>query len=120
MRRDIKDQSDIKTLVDTFYHRAGEDDLLGPIFSRIADSDSHKELLYKYWETALLSGTTDQGECFPEHIERMFSSKHFIRWLTFFLDTIDSLYEGEMAAKAKVIVIKKSEEFQSRLEFSRF
>jgi hemoglobin len=106
--------------VDTFYHRAGEDDLLGPIFSKIADSDSHRELLYKYWESALLSGAADSREQFPRHIERMFSSQHFIRWLTLFLNTIDNLYEGEMAAKAKVIVIKKSEEFQSRLEFSRF
>jgi hemoglobin len=120
MSTDIKDKSDIKTLVDTFYHRAGEDDLLGPIFSQIADSDSHKELLYRYWEMALLSETADRREGFPEHIERMFTRQHFIRWLTFFLNTIDTLYKGEMAAKAKIIVIKKSEEFQSRLEFNRF
>ena len=120
MNRDIRDQSDIKVLVDTFYEKAGEDDLLGPIFSKMSDPGFHKDLLYKYWETALLSQIADEKEPFPRHIEQMFSTKHFIRWLTLFLNTIDSLYQGPIASTAKVIVIRKSEEFQLHLEFSRF
>ena len=120
MERDIKDDDDIKILVDAFYRRAAMDDLLGPIFLEITDSGAHKEILYTYWSKTLLQERADPCERFPDHIELMFSSQHFIRWLTFFLQTIDLLYSGPTAERAKVIVIKRSEEFQSKLALSRF
>lgn len=120
MHCDINDDRDIRTLVDAFYKRAGKDDLLGPIFSKLANVGDHKEALYAYWTIVLLRPDAGRRERFPHHIEQMFTSQHFIRWLTLFLDTIDLLYAGPTAEKAKVMVIKKSEEFQLRAELSRF
>jgi hemoglobin len=119
MNRDITDLNDIRTLVDTFFESAVKDDLLGPIFSQIENSHLHKDTLYKYWETVLLTHASD-AELFPKHIELMFSPKHFFRWLTLFLSTIDTLYFGPTAEKAKIMVMRKSEEFQSDLGFSVF
>lgn len=120
MQTDINQEADIRTLVDAFYKRAGKDDLLGPIFSKVQNSGDHKDSLYEYWTSSLLSEYGGPPKRFPSHIELMFSTKHFIRWLTLFLDTIDLLYSGPVAEKAKVMVIKKSEEFQAKVELSRF
>lgn len=120
MKSDIKDVESIRNLVDTFYSRAGSDVLLKPIFSCLTDPNLHKETLYKYWEEALLSDVGPSQNHFPSHIELMFSSQHFIRWLTLFLETIDGLYSGPNAEKVKVIVIRKSEQFQTSLEIFRF
>lgn len=120
MKKDIQELEDVKQLVDRFYERATSDDLLGPIFFPFKDSRADKKALYKYWESTLLHPALKPQQSFPAHIELMFSAQHFIRWLTLFLQTIDNLYDGPNAGKAKVILIRKSEEFQSRLELSRF
>jgi hemoglobin len=120
MKTDIRDSADIRILVDSFYQRAGKDELLGPIFSRIGKTDPGKEALYQYWSSALLNQSVGDQHQFPRHIEQMFSRQHFIRWLSLFLETINTLYAGSVAEKAKVMVIRKSEEFQSRLELRSF
>lgn len=120
MKRDIVDVESLKHLVDTFYLLAARDNLLKPIFEDLADPDLYKEDLYKYWNEALLNdGTTSENQ-FPRHIELMGSRRHFIRWLTIFLQSIDGLYAGPNAERAKVIVIRKSEQFQTCLGLSRF
>jgi hemoglobin len=119
MKSDIEGVESIRNLIDIFYARAGNDDLLQPIFASLANPNLHKDALYKYWEETLLNDGKIQN-CLPEHIELMFSPKHFIRWLTIFLQTIDSLYSGPTAEKAKVIIIRKSENFQTSLEILRF
>lgn len=118
MENEINDSKDIRNLVDAFHLRAGEDDLLGPIFSKIPPHD--KQALYAYWSKALLTEASDQHERFPEHITLMFTTQHFFRWRTLFIETIDRYYTGAVAEKAKVMVIRKSEEFLSKLELSRF
>ncbi|HYG04738.1 MAG TPA: group III truncated hemoglobin [Chryseosolibacter sp.] len=118
MKADINDCNDIRLLVDTFYRAAAHDDLLGPIFSRIQNQEDHKDALYKYWEDTLLKNVEDQP--FPQHIHLMFTRRHFVRWIKLLLNTITDMYAGPMAEKAKVIVIRKSEEFQSKLALSRF
>ena len=77
-------------------------------------------MLYRYWENQILNASFGQDESFPEHITLMFSTQHFVRWLGLFLQTIDTLYTGALADKAKVILIRKSEEFQTRLALLRF
>ena len=120
MNREIESVDDIRLMVDVFYECARKDELLAPIFRKIKDSAPHKEMLYRYWENQILNESLGQDEPFPEHISLMFSTQHFIRWLGLFLHTIDTLYSGAIADKAKVILIRKSEEFQTKLEILRF
>jgi hemoglobin len=119
MQPDITNVESVRSLVDTFYLRAANDELLKPVFYGLVNSGSHKEKLYEYWSGAILGGTAD-AQGFPRHIELMFSRQHFIRWLTIFLETINALYSGPNAEKAKVIIIRKGEQFQSGLEISGF
>ena len=118
MENELNEGEDIRQLVDAFHQRAGEDDLLGPIFSRIHLED--KNALYDYWSKVLLTEPSNQNERFPEHITLMFTTQHFFRWRTLFIETIDRYCTGPVAEKAKVMVIRKSEEFLSKLELSRF
>lgn len=119
MKPDIQEREDIKKLVESFYASAANDALLGEIFRTLQNS-VHKEELYQYWEAVLLSDQIHESHNFPTHIELMFSARHFVRWLNLFLETIDNHYSGPNAEKAKVIVIRKSEEFQASLEIFRF
>lgn len=120
MKREIRSVDDIRLMVDVFYDLAGRDKLLGPIFRNMKDSAPHREMLYQYWENQILNESAGEDQSFPEHISLMFTTQHFIRWLGLFLETIDTLYGGAVADKAKVILIRKSEEFQMKLEILRF
>jgi hemoglobin len=120
MLRDITTNEDVTRLVDVFYERAKDDELLGVIFSNLAASTSEKETLHSYWMKALLEQSPADPIPFPKHVQKMYSRRHFVRWLNLFLETIDLLYSGANAEKAKVIVIRKSEEFQSKVALSRF
>ena len=121
MKMDTSNARDIESLVDSFCMRASSDDLLGPIFHKLSESPIYRQTLYAYWMEALLGDLSDPlNEGFPRHIERMFMPQHFIRWLTIFLDTIDTHYSGHNAERAKTMVIRKCEEFQTRMEMHRF
>jgi hemoglobin len=120
MLHDIRTSEDVTRLVDVFYQRAEKDELLGPIFFNLAASSPEKQILYQYWTKILLDEGSATPEAFPRHIQKMYSRRHFVRWLNLFLETIDRLYAGSNADKAKVIIIRKSEEFQSKVALSRF
>ncbi|WP_432329955.1 group III truncated hemoglobin [Mucilaginibacter sp. P25] len=54
-------------MVDSFYTKIRQDDLLGPIFNeRIGDKWSeHLEKMYSFWQTTLLGEHTYSGRPFP-------------------------------------------------------
>jgi hemoglobin len=117
---DIKNMADIVLLVDSFYARAEKDELLAPVFSAIADPAAHKEKLYRYWAAVLLKDGSHVSEPLPKHEELSLGHRHFLRWLTLFLQTIDCLYAGPTAEMVKITIIRKTEEFQSKLELPGF
>ena len=120
MVRDILDSNDIRLLVDTMYDHILSDDLLGPVFSGIENVESHKEALCNYWRDVLLDEKYTAKDPLTKHEDLQLNAQHFTRRLTLFFETLDGLFAGPNCEKAKVIVIKKSEEFQNRLEIPRF
>lgn len=120
MITDIKDGKSVRTLLDKFYSRASKDRLLKPIIARLTDTGYRNETLYSYWQDAILNGATVESTTPPEHIQLMPSTQHFFRWLTIFFQTINDLYVGPNAEKAKVLVIRKAEQFQTSLGLVRF
>ena len=118
-KRDITDPSDIRLLVDTFYHRARIDDLLAPIFSgRFANKSL--EPLYRYWESVLLQNAVNPDLPFPKHADMPLTHQHFDRWLSIFLQIVDELFQGGVAEAAKVRAIKMSEVFRYKMELNNF
>jgi len=117
---DIKDGASVKMLLDKFYARASKDSLLKPTIARLKDSGFLNERLYKYWQDAILNDVAVEEANAPEHIQLMPSTRHFFRWLTIFFQTVNELYLGPNAEKAKVLVIRRAEQFQSSLGMGGF
>lgn len=102
--KDIETTDDIKLLVDTFYNSIQQNEILAPIFAlRIDDTKwpIHLEKMYRFWGTLLLYTQTYSGSPFDKHIGLGIKPEHFNQWLNLFNQTVDSLFEGEVANTAK-------------------
>ena len=119
MKNDITDFADIKLLVDTFYDRIREDSLLKDIFNnKIEDRwPQHLQKMYSFWQTVLLEEHTYHGSPFLPHAKLPVDSEHFERWLKLFYKTVDKLFEGEKAERAKWQGQRMAEMFHSKIEY---
>src|ERR1700742_779923 len=116
-KRRILTLDDVKLLVNTFYSKVREDDLLAPIFNaRIEDRwPHHLEKMYTFWQTTLLGEHTYSGRPFPPHATLPVAHQHFTRWVTLFTQTIDELFTGEKADEAKWRAEKIADMFETKV-----
>lgn len=120
-KQDILTLDDVKNLVNTFYDKVREDELIGPIFNdRIQDRwPEHLAKMYTFWQTVLLGEHTYYGSPFPPHAQLPVERIHFEKWLELFYKTIDDLFTGEVAKEAKWRANKMAEMFQYKIEHYR-
>ncbi len=113
----IKNRQDINTLVKLFYSKIRKDKTLGPIFnSHISDEQwpAHIEKLTDFWETNLFGISKFKGSPSAKHINvdknlnYTIEQTHFGVWLQLWFQTIDQLFEGELALRAKRAARKMS------------
>ena len=99
IKNDIETTEDIKLLVDSFYAKVKEDELLSPIFfSRIPeDWQPHMEKMYSFWNAALLGVSGYRGAPFVPHATMPITQKHFDKWLELFAETLEELFDGPKA-----------------------
>lgn len=106
----IESRADVSLLVNTFYGKIRKDELLGPVFNgHIADEKwpEHLSKLTDFWETNLFGIPKFKGSPTRAHmrvdanLNHSIDQKHFGQWLHLWFDTIDELFEGEYALKAK-------------------
>ncbi len=119
--KDIITLEDVKRLVDVFYEKVRQDELLAPIFNeRIKDRwPDHLEKMYAFWQTVLLNEPTYAGSPFPPHANLPVNHSHFERWMELFIQTIDTLFQGEKANDAKWRAGRMAELFESKIEYYR-
>lgn len=107
LKRDILTRADIELLVDTFYSKIKQDQVIGYIFSEVAqlDFDHHLPIMYRFWETTLLGALSYKGNPMTVHMQldqkEKLTKAHFDRWLQLFSETLDELFEGKVASEAK-------------------
>jgi hemoglobin len=107
MKNDISSRNDIEQLVIQFYEAVRADDMLGPIFSDIAHTnwDTHIPIMVNFWENAIFYNGAYTGNPMEthRHLHRIFplNEEHFNRWLSFFTNMVDTLFEGEHANAIK-------------------
>jgi hemoglobin len=79
-------QETIGKLVRTFYARASEDPVLGPIFAeRLAGHwEEHFDKLTDFWTTIAHRKPLYNGRPFPAHMGLGLEGEHFDRWLGLF------------------------------------
>lgn len=105
---DIKNRADISILVHTFYAKVRKSNEIGHFFNEtITDWDAHLEKLTDFWESNLFFKAKFKGNPAVAHVKldqtygHAIQSEHFGYWLNLWFETIDSLYEGELASRAK-------------------
>ena len=120
-KKDILRLEDIKLLVDTFYNKVREDNLIGPIFNeRIQNRwPEHLSKMYTFWQTVLLGEHTYYGSPFPPHAQLPVDQIHFKRWLALFAETLNELFSGEVANEAIWRANKMAVMFQYKIEHYR-
>jgi len=104
--KNLESREDIELLVDSFYSKVVEDDLIGFFFKDIVKVDWEKHLpkMYSFWESILFGQMTYKGNPmavhFPINQREAMEKKHFERWLQLWRQTIEENFSGENASMA--------------------
>jgi hemoglobin len=104
---DLADRDDVYALLARFYGRALVDDLLAGPFTDVREKglDSHLPVMCDFWETLLFRAGRYRGSALVVHRfvhrDHPLTYRHFIRWLTLWLATVDEMYCGPVAEQAK-------------------
>ncbi|MEP3838476.1 MAG: group III truncated hemoglobin [Algibacter sp.] len=112
MKTDIQTREDVALLVTSFYKKVRVHAVLGPFFNHvIKDWDAHLEKLTTFWESSLfMTRKLDHkyhGDPLAAHVKvdkdnnNSISELHFGLWLNLWFETLEELFEGEVAENAK-------------------
>jgi len=107
MNKDLKDTSDIRLLVDSFYDQVKKDELIGYIFNDVAkvDWNHHLPIMYDFWEKMIFGTGPYKGDPMTKHIQlnklTALNSLHFDQWKKIFSETVDALFAGAKANETK-------------------
>ena len=120
---DIREQDDIRRLIDAFYAQVRADELLGPVFAaRIPNGHwpAHLDTMTRFWTAVLLGQDTGyRGNPGAKHLYLPIAKAHFTRWLALFGQTVDGMFAGQNAAEIKVRAVKMGEMFQAKMAMAR-
>jgi hemoglobin len=114
---DITEEVDIQTLVDNFYDKVNQDELLGPVFNAIAQVywPQHLLTMYDFWSSVLFGTMRYKGRPFPKHLGLPIDGPHFQRWLKLFFDTVQENFAGPKAEEAKVKALNIATMFEHKM-----
>jgi len=104
--RDIATENDVGVVVRRFYRAVITDPLLGPLFERYGiDWPHHIPKLDRYWQYVLLERPGSPVNTIAAHgpVQRStpFDREHIDRWLELWEETVDDVYVGPVAERAK-------------------
>ena len=94
--------------MNTFYDKVQNTEELSYFFNDIAqlDWELHLPKMYDFWETILFHKPIFRGNPMRKHINlhkiAPLKSGNFDTWLKLFKETVDELYQGEIANQMKV------------------
>jgi hemoglobin len=124
VRPDIESTADCEQLVRAFYGKAMADEKIGWIFTDVAELDleAHIPVITSFWATNLLGAKSYKGGAFGVHgrlhqkAPGGLRKEHFERWLVLWCQTVDELFDGPLAAAAKVHGLRVANAFYGRLQ----
>ncbi|MDQ2843770.1 MAG: group III truncated hemoglobin [Acidobacteriota bacterium] len=103
-------EESIAEMVDTFYIKIRDDQLLGPIFADTIGDDwePHLDKMKRFWSSVLLATRTYKGNPMIAHLQLpRLEQHHFERWLQLWHETAASLCSDDLAflfvTKARMI-----------------
>jgi hemoglobin len=101
--QDIATLKDVHLLVDTFYAKIRADQTIGFFFNDRLEGrwEAHHKKLYRFWHTVLLRRPDYFGNPVPIHFNMQLKKEYFDHWLKVWCSTVDELFEGIVAERAK-------------------
>lgn len=114
---DLDSPDDVRVMVDAFYGKVARNELLGPIFTEVAQVDwaAHLPTMYRFWESMIFGAGTYKGAPFPKHAVLPVRKEHFTRWLHRFTATVDEHFAGPHAQEAKARAASIADTFAHRM-----
>jgi hemoglobin len=107
MKRDITNRDDIDLLMKVFYEKLLADKSISYIFTDVAKIDIHEHLpvIGNFWESILLNKNVYHNNAMRVHTDLNSKSpllkEHFDTWLKHFMQSVDELFEGNIALLAR-------------------
>ena len=104
---DIATRPDLDRLLRVFYEAALADPMLRPVFVDVArlDLEHHLPIIGDFWETVLFQAGLYKRNALQLHQDLNeqvpLTPHHFQRWLLLWGQTIDHLFSGPVADRAK-------------------
>jgi hemoglobin len=113
-------EADLGPVLDTFYARLGEDDLLRPYFVHL-DMGAHIPRIEAFWATIVFGNRRYVGNAFAPH-ERMpdLTAEHFERWIMTLESVLDARFRGPAAERMKAAAHRIAYSMQLRLRMVPF
>ena len=105
---DLVDRADVEALLRRFYDRVLFDEVLIDPFAelRSVGLDAHIPRMCDFWETVLFGAGKYRGSALNVHRaihgRTPLSAPEFVRWLAVWRGTVDEMYRGPAAERAKV------------------
>lgn len=117
-------RADVEVLLRRFYGRVFTDDTLEEPFSELREKglESHLPVMCDFWETVLFRAGLYRGNAFVVHRQlndrHPLGANHFGRWLTLWESTVDDMYQGPAAERAKLQAARIAKSIHRRLNVS--
>lgn len=105
-----------------FYEAAFAGPLIGPIFTEVVklDLDHHLPIMCDFWETVLFNAGLYRRNALQIHLilhaRHRLGVEHFDRWLVLWSITVDALFEGLAAERAKLQASRIAGSMQRRMQ----
>lgn len=126
MQKEIENRADIEKLVHTFYAKVRANQEIGFFFNEtITDWEEHLEKLSDFWESNLFQVSKFRGRPGRAHImvdqkfNHTIEAKHFGVWLNMWVETVDELFQGKLAERAKSNARKLGSNFHLKIFMAR-
>lgn len=121
---DIESREDIVRLMHEFYGRMFKDEVMGPIFLDVAkmNLETHIPIISDFWELQLFQKSGYRGGMMMVHFQlhnkmpEGLEHHHFMRWLDYWYETLDSMFEGPRANWAKVVASRIGNNMSTRID----
>jgi hemoglobin len=107
MKKDISNRDDLLLLVTRFYEKLLADTSISYIFTEVAkiDLSHHLPILVDFWDSVLFQSDTYHKNAMQPHLalhrQSPLQKQHFETWLRYFKESVDELFEGDIAFIAK-------------------
>ncbi len=115
---DIRDDSDLKMMVYSFYDKVQKDERLGYIFNDYAfiDWDTHLPIMVDFWSNIVFRTGRYKGRPYWKHQALPLKKTDFDIWYSLFVETVDEHFAGEKADLVKTMAGRIAATFITRLE----